>query len=314
LDTQYCESPRLLVILGPTASGKSTLAIQAALQLGGEIINCDSMQMIRFLDIGTAKPDTREKETVPHHLFDIIGPDEYYSAGSYMVDGRRICQEVAGRGMVPIVVGGTGLYLKVLLEGIFEGPQRSQTTRERLLRTAERKGISYLHEMLRKSDPDSAARIQQNDLPRVIRALEVSMLTGKPISELQSEKEALEGFTVLKIGIDVPREYLYDRINRRVESMFQKGLLEEVESVLKMGYLPSAKGFEALGYRYAVAVLRREMTQDQAVELTQRDTRRYAKRQLSWFRKEKDVIWIKGPGETPEAVEATMKLWESVGR
>lgn len=271
------------------------------------------MQMVRYLDIGTAKPTVQERGTVAHHLFDRIDPDEFYSAGAYMTDARRVCGEVAGRGLIPIVVGGTGLYLRALLEGIFEGPRKSDVIRARLLKIAERKGSSYLYLLLKKKDSKAAARIQENDQPRIIRALEVMMLTGKPISEQQPEREALKSFSVLKVGIQMPRENLYDRINRRVELMFQEGLLAEVESVLEMGYAPSSKGFEALGYRYALAVLKGEMRQAEAVELTQRDTRRYAKRQLTWFRKEEDVVWIPGPGEDPAAAERTIELLESVG-
>ena len=305
---------RLLAILGPTASGKSSLAISIALQVGGEIVNCDAMQMTRFLCIGTAKPTHKERSLVPHHLFDIISPDESYSAGDYMEDARRVCREIARRQKLPIVVGGSGLYLRVLLEGIFEGPGKSNELRFRLKKICKRKGCPHLHKMLMRKDPDAAGRIQQNDLTRVIRALEVVFMTGRKLSELQRNRKALEGFKVLKIGINVPREDLYDRINRRVERMFQSGgLLEEVETVLGMGYLSSSKGFKALGYRYAVSILNGEMTRDQAIELTQRDTRRYAKRQLTWFRREPDVVWLTGPGEDPAATIEAMKLLEGMG-
>jgi tRNA dimethylallyltransferase len=306
-------SRRLLAILGPTASGKSSLALSIAQRVGGEIVNCDALQMTRFLNIGTAKPSHEERALVPHHFFDIINPDESYSAGAYMKDARRVCQEIATRGLVPIVVGGSGLYLRVLLEGIFEGPEKSSEIRSRLHEISERMGSSHLYKMLKRKDPDAAARIQTNDLMRVIRALEVAFVTGRTISELQMNRKALDGFNVLKVGINVPREDLYDRINRRVEWMFQSGLMEEVEAVLGMGYPSSCKGFEALGYRYAVSIVSGEMTPDRAIELTQRDTRRYAKRQLTWFRKERDVVWLTGPGEDPAATSRVMNLLEGMG-
>jgi tRNA dimethylallyltransferase len=311
LDIEYCE--KLLAVLGPTASGKSSLALAVAREAGGEIVNCDAMQMIRYFTIGTAKPSPKERNQVPHHLFDIINPDESYSAGIYMREARRVCREIAERGMIPIVVGGTGLYLRVLLEGIFEGPEKSRELRTRLVELEREKGSGHLFRMLKRKDPDAATRIQPNDLTRVVRALEVTFVTGKRISELQAERRGLQGFRVLKVGIEMPRDDLYDRINRRVEWMFKTGLLQEVQAVLEMGYSPSSKGFEALGYRYATAVLNGEMTQDQAVELTQRDTRRYAKRQLTWFRKERQVNWITGPGEDPAAVSEVFAILKHVG-
>ncbi len=304
---------KLLVILGPTASGKSSLAINVALQVGGEVVNCDAMQMIRYLDIGTAKPKPEQKRLIPHHLFDTVDPDEFYSAGAYMKEARSVCREISERAMVPILVGGTGLYLRVFLQGIFEGPERSLEIRSRLKRIGERKGSSYLHSLLTRKDAIAASRIEANDLTRTIRALEVALLTGESITELQKRRKALQGFRVLKVGLELPREVLYDRINRRVESMFAEGLLEEVRSLLDRGYSPSSKGFEAFGYRYAVALLRQEMTRDQAIDLTQRDTRRYAKRQMTWFRKEEDVIWHSGPGENEALASELVKLLEGLG-
>jgi len=301
-------NPLLLAILGPTASGKSALAMRVAEQSKGEVINCDAMQMIRYLEVGTAKPSREERLRVPHHLYDIVDPDERYSAGRYVVDARRVCREITGRGHLPIVVGGTGLYLRVLLDGIFAGPARSEEIRARLRNIASRKGSSYLHRILERKDPKAALKIEEKDLIRLVRALEVCFVTGEPISALHGQKEPLKGYSVLKLGLDMPRQDLYDRINRRVEKMFESGLLEEVEALIEKGYRPAAKGFEAIGYRYAVAVLRGEMRGVEAIELTQRDTRRYAKRQLTWFRKEEDVEWISGPGESLKAGEAAMAL------
>ena len=300
--------PLLLAVLGPTASGKSALALRLAEENSGEVVNCDAMQMIRYLEVGTAKPSREERLRVPHHLYDIVDPDERYSAGRYVVDARRVCREITSRENLPIIVGGTGLYLRVLLDGIFAGPARSEEIRTRLRNIAARKGAAYLHRILERRDPEAALKIEENDLIRLVRALEVWFVTGEPISALHGQREPLEGYSVLKLGLDMPREDLYDRINRRVERMFESGLLEEVEALIERGYRPAAKGFEAIGYRYAVAVLRDEIREAEAIELTQRDTRRYAKRQLTWFRKEDDVKWISGPGESLEAAEAAMAL------
>lgn len=302
------EEPLLLAIVGPTASGKSHLAVQAALHLQGEIVNCDSMQMIRHLDLGTAKPSLEERRKVPHHLYDVIEPDEYYSAGRYMKEGRRLCHEIAARGKVPVVVGGTGLYLRSLLEGLFEGPGPSPTLRRRLQRIAERKGTPYLHRWLERKDPAGAAEIAPGDRIRLVRALEVYYLTGQPISRLQARRQPLEGFRVLKVGLGLPRPELYGRINRRVEQMFEQGLLEEVRGLLDRGYSPECKGFEALGYRQAVAVLRGEMDLQEAIRQTQQESRRYAKRQLTWFRREKQIRWLDRAGEDPAALQ-TLLAW-----
>ncbi len=306
------ELPLLIVILGPTASGKSTLALRVAPELGGEIVNCDSMQMVRHLEIGTAKPSLEERHRVPHHLFDLVGPDEYFSAGTYMQEARRLCREIAARGRTPLVVGGTGLYLRVLLEGIFSGPGRSEDVRRRLDRIVLRRGSPVLHRILARRDPLAAAAIEPGDRVRVVRALEVLLLTGRQMSRLQPEVRPLEGFRIVKVGLEVPRPELYGRINLRVNRMFAGGLLEEVAHLLDLGYAPSAKAFEALGYRHAVAVVRGEMSLERAIELTQRDTRRYAKRQLTWFRREKNVRWLHVAGDDPSAREQFLSLLDEV--
>lgn len=300
--------PLLIVILGPTASGKTSLALALSPLLSGEIINGDAMQMVRHLNIGTAKPSTEERALVPHHLYDFVQPDEFFSAGQYMTEARKICHEVAGRGSTPIVVGGSGLYLRVLLEGIFPGPGRASSLRSRLQRIAEKRGVQTLLRMLRRHDPEAADRIQPGDLVRLVRALEVRLLTGIPITRLQASADPIGGFRVLKIGLDVPREKLYGRINRRVTVMFTSGLLGEVESVLDMGYSIESKGFEAIGYRQAMAVLSGELSVEEAISLTQRDTRRYAKRQMTWFRKEKDVHWLPFSGDEPQALRRVLSL------
>lgn len=298
----------LIAILGPTASGKSSLALKLAQRIGGEIVNCDSMQMIRHLDIGTAKPSQAEMKLVPHHLYNVIDLDEFYSAGVYMEDARRVCSEVTARGKIPLVVGGTGLYLRALLKGIFPGPGKEPGLRERLNEISRRKGAEFLHRMLARKDSDSAARIQVNDQVRIVRALEVNLVTGGSISELQKEQLPLAGFAVVKIGLNPPREELYDRINRRVERMFDAGFLKETERLLLAGFSQNSKGFEALGYRHAVAVIQGELSLEESIELTQRETRRYSKRQMTWFRKEEDVHWISLPGEASAAEPEALRI------
>ena len=302
---------RLLVaIVGPTSSGKSELAFRSAQVLNGEIVNCDSVQMYRSIEIGSAKPAPEQREQVPHHLYDLLDPDQYFSAGRYMVEARRVCREIAGRAGIPLVVGGTGLYLRALLEGMFKGPGRSQDIRERLHKIGRRKGLDFLYRFLLKKDPQAAGRIQPADRVRIIRSLEVYLLTGSPISQLQQQREPLENFSILKIGLDLPRPDLYDRIDRRVSEMFGRGLVQEVQELLDRDYSPDCQGFKALGYRHAVAALRGELSQEEAITRTQVDTRRYAKRQLTWFRREEEVHWIPGPGEDPSTLQQLLKLVE----
>jgi len=300
--------PLLIAIIGPTASGKSSLAIELALRIGGEIVNCDSMQMVRGLDIGTAKPGPEEQAQVPHHLFDIIDPDSYYSAGAYMEDARRVCRQIAARGRTPLVVGGTGLYLRALLEGVFDGPGRSEDFRARLQRIARRRGPHCLHRILARHDPEAAGKIGASDLTRIIRGLEVLYSTGRPISALMKEKKELEGFRVVKFGLYPDRQRLYGRIDVRAERMFQTGLIEETRRLLDSGCPADAKAFEALGYRYAIRVLNGELTPGQAIEFTQRDTRRYAKRQLTWFRREKGMHWIRCMGDDPGVLDEVVHI------
>jgi tRNA dimethylallyltransferase len=300
----------LVAIIGPTSSGKSRLAFAAAQVLDGEIVNCDSMQMYRMLEIGTAKPTPQQRAEIPHHLYDLLDPQEYFGAGRYMVEARKVCREISDRGKTPFVVGGTGLYLKALLEGVFEGPGRSQEIRERLQRIGEQKGLDYLYRLLARKDPAAAERIEPADEVRIVRSLEIYMLTGQPISQLQPQRDPLKSLSVLKVGLRLPRPILYDRINRRVSRMFQSGLLDEVRQLLAEGYRPDCKGFEALGYRHAVAVLDGDLSQEEAIEKTQTETRRYAKRQMTWFRQEKEVHWIEGPGEEASPLESLLKLVE----
>ncbi len=310
MDWKAFPETRLLALVGPTASGKSSLALEAARRLEGEIVNCDSMQLIRGMEIGTAKPGARERAEVPHHLYDRIQPDEYFSAGEYMHQARSVCREIADRGKLPIVVGGTGLYLRALLLGVFEGPQRSPRLRRRLVRIARGGGGGHLHRLLQRRDPDAARRIQPGDRVRLVRALEVLLLTGRPISHLQPQRQPLKGFFVRKVALGLDRKHLYDRINARVTRMFEGGIQQEVDGLLRQGFSSQCKGFEAIGYRQTVAALQGRMTLSEAVEDTARQTRRYAKRQVTWFRKEPGLCWIPYPGESPPAFE---KLLECLG-
>lgn len=310
LDPPNNSSPLLLVIAGPTASGKSALALELARRMRGEIVNCDSMQMVRCLEIGTAKPSPAERSLVPHHLFDQVPPREFYSAGRYMKDARRVCREITLRGGVPIVVGGTGLYLRALLEGVFEGPGKVGELRKRLRGMAARRGSPRLHRWLRHLDPDSAARIQPTDQIRVIRALEVCLASGQPLSRQRSMRRPLSGYHLLKFGLRPGREALYARINQRVEEMFRRGLVEEVSALLARGIPPDCKGFEAIGYRQVISHLRGELELEEARELTSRETRRYAKRQLTWFRKEPEMIWIDAFGDQPHTLEIVLRKIE----
>jgi tRNA dimethylallyltransferase len=223
-----------------------------------------------------------------------------------MNEARQVCREISKRFRTPIVVGGTGLYYRAFVEGIFQGPGKSEKLRRRLDQVIQRKGLGFLYEKLRKRDPETADKLEPTDRVRIIRAIEVLILTGSPISLVQKKTKPLTGFRLRRFGLNPPRELLYGRINRRVEEMFAEGLLEEVSSVIRSGYPRNSKGFEALGYRYAFDVLEKKMILSDAIELTKRDTRRYAKRQMTWFRKEKDIFWIDQTGELATTLETVL--------
>jgi tRNA dimethylallyltransferase len=290
----------LFVILGPTASGKSSLALQLAQFLPVEIVNCDSVQVYKYLDIGSSKASESEQAGIPHHLMDILEPDQLFTAGEYLVRGRKVLGEIQKRSRIPVVVGGTGLYLRALLDGLFEGPKRSEALRQRLSRLAERKGLVYLHRLLKRVDADSAQRILPNDKPKIIRALEVFYLTSRPISwHFRSGREPLRGFRILKIGLNPPRKLLYESIEQRVEQMFASGLVGEVKLILSRGFSSDLKSLQSLGYLQVIRYLQGQITLSEAVALTKLRTRQYAKRQLTWFRKEKEVVWFEGLGASP---------------
>jgi tRNA dimethylallyltransferase len=300
--------PLLVVILGPTASGKTALSVALAQEFDGEIVNCDSVAMVREFDIGTAKPSGQERARAPHHLFDCIDPTEYMTAGEYARQARQVLAEISGRGHLPIVVGGTGLYLRALLEGLFPGPQRSEELRERLRKSATRRGSDHLHRVLRRLDRAGAERVHANDVPKLIRAIEVCLASRQKMSELwQKGRDPLRGFRILRVGLDPDRAALYGRINQRGRGMFETGLVEETKNLLEK-YRSTARPLASLGYRQAVQLLRGEVTKDQAVQEAQQAHRNYAKRQMTWFRREADVTWLRGFGDDPEIQRQALQL------
>ena len=294
--------PLLVVIVGPTASGKSALAVHLGQQFTGEVVSCDSVALYRHFEIGTAKPTREQRALVPHHLLDVAEPNEPFTAGDYARQARAVICEIASRGRLPIVVGGTGLYLRALLEGLFPGPQRCEDLRERLRSRAAGRGSPYLHRMLARLDPQAAAKIHANDLPKIVRAIEVCLASHAPMSELWKERgrDPLKGFHVLRIGLNPPREELYGRINQRARQMFEDGLIEETQALLdRYGNGKNATPLESLGYKQAAQFLRGELTREQAIAAAQQGHRNYAKRQMTWFRREPGVRWLEGFGDDP---------------
>jgi tRNA dimethylallyltransferase len=289
-------NPLLVVILGPTGSGKTSLSVALGKQFDGEIVSCDSVAVYRGLEIGSAKPSAEQRALVPHHLLDVVAPDAFYTAGDYAREARAATADIAGRGKLPLVTGGTGLYLRALLQGLFAGPQRSSELRERLLRRAEARGPAGLHRILKRLDPASAARIHANDMPKVIRAIEVTLTGSQPISEAWKEgREALSGYQILRIGLDPDRAALYERINARAQAMFAEGLVEETRDLIARYGRPPA--LASLGYRQAALYLEGESTIEQAIAAACQGHRNYAKRQLTWFRREPEVCWLRGFGD-----------------
>ena len=287
----------LVVVLGPTASGKTALSLALAERFGGEIVNCDSVAMYREFDLGTAKPDLSERARAPHHLLDYVPPASHITAGEYARQARQALDEIKVRRHLPIVVGGTGLYLRALLEGLFPGPQRSEELRERLRKRAGSRGSNYLHRILRRLDCPAAEKIHANDTPKLIRAIEVCLASKQKMTELwQHGREPLLGFRILRLGLDPDREALYDRINRRAQHMFEAGLIEETQRLLEK-YGDAAGPLSSLGYRQAAQFIRGELTREQALLAAQQAHRNYAKRQMTWFRREPEVHWLRGFGD-----------------
>jgi tRNA dimethylallyltransferase len=298
----------LVVILGPTASGKTALSLALAKEFGGEILNCDSVAMYREFDMGTAKPSAAERALVPHHLLDFVNPTEEVTAGEYARQGRIVLQEIQARGHLPIVVGGTGLYLRALLEGLFPGPQRSEELRARLRERALRRGSEYLHRILARLDAETAKKVHPNDAPKLIRAIEVCLGAREKMSELwEKGRDPLRGFRVLRIGLDPERGALYERINLRAARMFAGGLVEETRGlIVKYGNRTRVLG--SLGYKQAVQLIRGKITREDAVSAAQQGHRNYAKRQMTWFRREPDVRWLRGFGDSAEIQAAAIQL------
>jgi tRNA dimethylallyltransferase len=296
--------PLLVVLLGPTASGKTALSLALAERFNGEVVNCDSVAVYRDFEIGTAKPTAAERARVPHHCIDIVSPERDYSAGEYQRDGRAAIADITARGKLPIVTGGTGLYLRALLEGLFDGPQRSEELRNRLRRSAVRHGAGWLARLLERLDSAAAGRIHANDTPKLIRAIEVSLEARRPITEAWAAgAEPLADYRILRLGLAPERTALYGRIDARAAAMFERGLVAETERLIAK-YGAERRIFGTLGYRQAKQLLAGELSEAQAIEAAQRGHRNYAKRQFTWFRREPEVRWLTGFGDTPEIQQA----------
>lgn len=299
----------LVIILGPTAVGKSELALELAQKFSFEIINADSMQLYRGMDIGSAKPSLKERSLVTHHLIDIKDPDEEFSAAQFKNEARNIIFSLTQEGKWALVVGGTGFYLKALTKGLFPAPSADLKLRRKLREKGEAKGKWYLYQELEKVDPEAASKIHPNDDFRIIRALEVFYLTGKPISQQQKKHQFKHSpFIVLKIGLMRDRKEIYHRIEQRVDKMIKSGLVEEVKQLSKRGYPLTIKPFQSLGYKQILNYLQGDLSLDEAVSLIKRNTKRYAKRQLTWFRKDPEIKWFTLPQQFFEISEAIKKF------
>ncbi len=300
--------PLLVIVIGATGSGKSALSLTLARRFHGEILSCDSVAVYRDMELGTAKPSTAERAEIPHHLLDLLNPGEVMTAGDWARSARAAAQEVVSRGRLPIVQGGTGLYLRAFTEGLAPLPPRCPALRARLLASTQKRGQKggpgYLHRLLHRLDAPAAGRIHPNDQPKLIRAIEIA-LGGKPADG--ARQAALEGFRLLRIGLDPPRAALYERLNDRATGMFANGLLAETRG-LQERYGIDAQALGALGYREAAAVLSGSLSEEAAIAAVQQGHRNYAKRQLTWFRREPDVHWLPGFGDSNETAEGASQL------
>jgi len=305
--------PLAILLLGPTGSGKTALSLALGERFAGEVVSCDSVAVYRGMDLGTAKPTPKERARLPHHLIDVANPDQPFTAGEYSRQARAALHAIATRGRLPIVTGGTGLYLRALTEGLFSGPARQTELRARLDRSRKRHGDAWLHRILVRLDPASAARIHANDTPKLIRAIEICLTSRKPLSHVldnqQEARDPLTGFRLLRIGLNPPRKSLYDRLNQRASAMFTAGLIDETRDLLAC-YGP-VKSLDSLGYRQAAAVLSGTLTLAAAIEAAQQGHRNYAKRQVTWFRREPSVYWLESFGDQPETVRAAIALVEA---
>ncbi len=306
--------PVLLAILGPTASGKSALGIAVARRFAGEVVACDSTAVYRGFDIGTDKVPAAEQGGVPHHLVDVVDPEEAYSAARYARDAEVVIRQVTARGRLPVLVGGTGLYYRALTRGLFPGPGRDPTLRARLARVSARRGVDRLHAWLARVDPPSAQRIQPRDEKRIVRALEVYCLTGRPLTEhFARTRPPLADYAVVAVGLRLPPEVTADRVARRVDAQFDRGIVAEVRGLLARDVPETAHPFSGLVYRQVLEMLHGVRDEAATRELIVRENRRYARRQLIWFRKEPNLQWIHGAGERPEAREAVERILTSHG-
>jgi tRNA dimethylallyltransferase len=300
---------RLIVILGPTASGKSTLAIRLAEEFGGEIVVCDSTQVYRRFDIGTAKVPPAEQRGIPHHLVDIVEPAEVFTAGEYRRRALAVLEDLRHRRKLAILTAGTGLYLRALLEGLSEAPERSEELRDRLREKASRRGAEYLHRLLIRLDPATATRIAPRDTPKIIRAIEMRLLTGKPVGEIHGTgRSGLEGYSVKKIGLAPERAALYAKIDARAWEMIRAGWVDEVRNLIAAGVPADAKPFQFIGYSELRRHLEGGLSEKDAVAQIQQATRQFAKRQLTWYRRESEVNWLPGFGDDPKIQSAAIEI------
>jgi tRNA dimethylallyltransferase len=298
----------LIVLVGPTASGKTSLALRLAEEFNGEIVSCDSVAVYREMEIGTAKPAREERALIRHHMIDIVSPDEACTAGDYSRQAREALTGITERGHLPIVAGGTGLYLRALIDGLFPAPPQKPGQRERLRKLAKTRGPAYLHRLLTRLDATAAATIHINDVSKVIRAIEVSLAAEGPLTQQwQKGRDALIGYRILRLGLNPPRERLYERINQRAAAMFDRGLVEETERLIAR-YGANCRPLTSLGYAEAVAVLQNELTREQAITQAQQGHRNYAKRQLTWFRREPNMHWLEGCGGDQEIIDRALHL------
>jgi tRNA dimethylallyltransferase len=296
----------LVTIVGPTGSGKSTLAVRVAETFGGEVVNCDSLQLYKGFNIGTAKISESERHSIPHHMIDVLDACQVYSAGDYARNARTAIAGISARGRLPVIAGGTGFYLRALLNGLPQLPGRDETLRSKLAaKEARRPG--HLHRLLSRLDPAAAARMHARDTQKVIRALEIRILTHRS-SPPSSASQPLAGYRTLKLGLNPDRAQLYQTLDARTAEMFRRGLVEEVRSLLAAGCGGDEKPFESLGYKQALAHIRGSMTMGEAVVSTQIETRQYAKRQWTWFRRDAEIFWLPGFGQSPSTIEQCVDL------
>ena len=301
--------PAVVAILGPTATGKSALALAMAERYNGEIINCDSTAVYRGFDIGTDKIAVADRRGIPHHLIDIVDPTEEYTAAHYARDAAAVVRDIHARGRLPILAGGTGFYFRALTRGLFPGPGRDIELRQRLETIAGRRGVAFLHRMLQRVDPPSASRIQPRDLKRLVRALEVFFLTGRPLTtHFADTVSPLPDFDVVGVALRLPASQISARVTRRVDEQFERGLLDEIRGLLARGVPESARPFGGLVYRQALEHLHGVRDETATRALIAQENRRYARRQLIWFRKEPNLSWFDGPGEFAGTVAAVQRL------